>query len=130
MYQWIKTLHSGFRDIGVIGDVTRKFGEMNVFPAVKPEQIVHINPADYIASLIENNSVELLVIDLDTLGVDKAGFLIFLATCLRPQTPLVLVTKRTLSVAEHRLLYTRGVLGIIELGGSLTTPQLACDKGE
>ena len=122
MHQWLKTLYSGFRDIGVIGDVIYKWGEMGVLSVVKPEQIVHINPTDYITNLIANDSVELFIIDPDTIGVDKTGFLIFLTTCFRPQTPLVLVTERTLSVAEHCLLYTGGVLGIIELN----TPQLAC----
>ena len=122
----MKTLYSGFRDIGVIGDVICKLSEMDVLPTVKPEQMVHINPSDYITSLIENDSVELLIIDLDTFGVDKTRFLIFLTTCFKPQTPLVLVTERTLSQADHRLLYTGGVLGIIEQGSSLNAPQLAC----
>lgn len=61
----------------------------------------HLNPKVFIiTSFIEDNSKALLIIDLDA-GLDKTGFFVFLTNRLRPQTPLVLVTARTLLAGEH-----------------------------
>lgn len=126
MNPWIKTLTTGFQNIGVSGNVIDNWSAMNVLPTVQQEQIVHINPLDYVASITENNSVELLIIDLDTFGVDKSAFLIFLTSCFKPETPLVLVTEKTLSATDRKKLNTGRVLRIIELDNSLNTRQIAC----
>jgi hypothetical protein len=125
MKKWMKSIYSGFHDIGVIGDVLSKWSDMGILPQMNTENIVRLDRGDYSAGITGSNSVDLIIIDLDAFGVEKVKFLIFLASCFTPQTPMVLLTEQTLAEPIRQQLYTGRVLGIIEMKSSIDEPAFA-----
>ena len=119
MKRWMKPIYTGYRDIGVIGDVLSKWSAMDILPTMDMDNITRLDQDDYVAGVIGLKPVDLILMDLDAFGIEKARFLIFLTHCFSPQTPLVLITEKSLPEATRHSLCAGQVLGIIELKGSV-----------
>lgn len=125
MKKWIKSIYSGFHDIGVIGNVPSKWGSMDILPEIDNDNLVRLDSTDYTAGIVGSSCLDLIIIDLDAFGIEQAKFLIFLASCFTPQTPLVLLTEQCLAETTRRQLYTGRVLGIIEMKNPIDSPAMA-----
>lgn len=68
-------------------------------------------------AVMSGQYTDLLIIDIDSFGIDDACYLVFVASVFAPKVPVVLVTRNVLP-DTHRSRYLRsaaGVLDIIEL---------------
>lgn len=125
MNQWMKSIYEGFRDIGMIGEAGSQHDVGRIFSNSTGHNINHIDPSEIVTGCIDSRQLDLVIIDVDTLGVEKARNLIFIASCFIPQTPLVLTTKQKLTQATRRTLYNGRVLGLIEMNESPGVPAAA-----
>lgn len=122
MKNWMKTIYNGFRDVAVIGDAV-KHSDISILPQIDSNRVIQLNLADYIGGAVTTDAMDLIILDLDSIGLEKSKFLIFLVTCFIPQTPMVLVTGSQLSEFDHDAFMSSGqVLGIIELKNSIGSP--------
>lgn len=120
MKTWLKSIYCGYSNIGVLGDVLSKWNAADLLPQMDTDNTIRLDQADdHDSGIAGFNQVDLIIIDLDTFGSDKAKFLIFLANCLTPKTPLVLVTEKNLEEPTRRCLLTGRVHSIIEKKSSI-----------
>lgn len=115
LYHMIKTLERGYRNIRVITD---GLSAVTSFRTLMPVESLHIQPISRSSYLHEHslvNAADLLVIDLDSYSPARVSYLIFLAKCLTPNIPQVLITSNPLSDADHHRYIGAGVLEIIQL---------------
>lgn len=126
MKQWMETIYSGFRNIGVIGDVQSKWDNMEAFVRTDDRTISHLCPSEIASACVSMRPLDLLIIDVDTLGIENSLNAIFLARCFIPNTPIVLITEKPLSQTTRKKLYDGQVLELFQLNNSNGIPAVAC----
>lgn len=73
------------------------------------------------APLLRNSQADLLVVDVDSFGVDDASFLLFVAGIFSQELPVVLIVQEKVTKADRaRLLQADQVLDIITISDSLS----------
>ncbi len=123
MRTWLTSIYCGFRNIAVIGDTRSRRSALDALPTMDGERVVQFTPPDFSSLKAKFGDIDLIIIDIDAFGLEKSKLYIFLASCLTPNTPLVLITKHYLEKSSRRcLLAGARVLGIIELNRSIDVP--------
>ena len=126
MKQWMESIYSGFRHIGVIGEVQSKWDDMEAFVKTDDRQINRLCPAEIASACVTTPPLDLLIIDVDTLGIENSLNAIFLARCFIPNTPIVLITEQPLSPPTRKKLHDGQVLELFQLNNSNGAPAYAC----
>lgn len=108
MKTMLKTIYCGYERILVVSDHLSELRHISRLLEVSERQIHHADRSGYLAGqLVNDRSIDLLVIDVDSIGVDDAGYLHFLAICFLPNTPVLMVTSN-MSPADQECLMSSG----------------------
>lgn len=92
-------------------------------------QFLHINTSfinstnrlRFVQTGLVDETVDLLVIDIDSCGTTDASYLIFLATCLTPWRPIVLTTSRNLDRSTKQRYLSSGAMSVIQVTDDVNT---------
>lgn len=114
MNVFMKSIYKGFRNIKLIGNKRSDRRTMNVCGETSVGRIQRLEHCNFAQDVLGLDSADLLIIDIDSFGVDEVRYMIFLASCFSPDLPLVLITGNILSKLEKQYLMNTGrVLDVI-----------------
>ena len=110
--------YNNYRNIRVISDDHSSAEMLSNLLNVNINYIVSANRNDYLHNSNVSQRADLVVIDMDSLGITDTSYLCFIATCFRPATPVALVTSNKLSRNERDYFLSAGAYDIIPVSAS------------
>lgn len=124
MKNMLRTFYTGYENIVVLSDLLSAPRLASELLDVNEQQIVHATRADYLAyDLIRFDAVDLIMIDVDSVGVEDASYLYFLMACFQSSIPVVMMVSELSDAQEHCFL-SSGVLKVFNCTGTTRTQSL------
>lgn len=117
MNTMLKTMYRGYQRIVLIGRSSNAVTHFSESVNIAEAQVKSIGPDDPTHHLGDKMNIDMVVIDVDSVGVDEAGYLHFLALCFQPETPVVMMGTN-ISPEEHQRFLASGVLEVVSGAGT------------
>lgn len=108
----LRTIYCGYQNFLLVGQARSAVAHFSECANVSELQIQYTKPEFLAHHLPMRKIVDLLVIDVDSVGVDEAAYLHFLAFCIRPELPVVLMAA-DLNTEQQKRFMSSGVLEIL-----------------
>ena len=109
------------RNVCIVGENERNVRNFGRQLNIDAGHMCSTNRVGFIQTSLTDESIDMLVIDVDSLGIRDASYLIFLANCLTPWRPIVLITNQTLEHSVHQRYLSGGATAVIRLTDSSNT---------
>ncbi len=120
-----RELYKEYRDIVIVGN-HKTVNNICRHLHIARKNVHLLNRAIYVRTGLTARDPELIVIDIDTFGVDQTDYLVFLTSCFCPRVPLVLITDNTLTnPVRQKYLSNSAVLDVIHLTDASKTNLIA-----
>lgn len=106
---------SNCRNVRVVGESPANVLNFSRLLKINTSHISSTNRLRFVQNSLVDETIDLLVIDIDSCGTTDASYLIFLAACLTPWRPVVLITSQTLDLPTHQRYLSGGAMAVIRV---------------
>jgi len=112
---------NGYQHIQVITDDTCSIDALADLMKLDHQSFQAINRTEFLQQqLLSEAPADLLIIDIDALGIADASYLCFMVHALKPETPIVLVTAESMPATVQQRLMSNGILDVVQLASAAT----------